>query len=174
MSAILQSSSAGPGPSSVWGGIKRVGQAAVGAATNWAVGQIGSGAPRASSPPSIPVPSMPGPGGAQMGMGGIGMIGRAAGAAGAVVGRIAGSKKVRAVVGGVVGWWLVDKVTGALLGPTTAPRRSMNVLNVRALRRADRRMDGFIRVVRKVASGQGYTLQRRGSGKCAPKRKRCK
>lgn len=156
--------------------VKTVVGAAIGAGVNWAVNQIGSGRSSGGggAPPSIPVPTVPGPGGAQMGQMGMGgAVGRIGGAVGTIVGRIAGSKKVRAVVGGVAGWWLVDKATGALLGPTTAPSRRMNVLNLRALRRADRRVDGFVKVARKALSSTGFKVERRGKS-CAPKKRRCK
>jgi len=48
--------------------------------------------------------------------------------------------------------------------------RRMNIANVKALKRADRRIDGFIKTYRKVASSVGYTLQRRET-KCSSKRK---
>lgn len=100
-------------------------------------------------------------------------IGRAGAAVGTIVGRIAGSKKVRGVVGGILGWWLIDKATGAILGQTTAPSRRMNVLNLRALRRADRRVDGFVKVARKALSSTGFKVERRGKS-CAPKRRKCR
>jgi len=52
----------------------------------------------------------------------------------------------------------------------TRKSRRMNVANVKALKRADRRIDGFIKTFKKVASGQGYTLQRRQAS-CTHKKK---
>lgn len=52
-------------------------------------------------------------------------------------------------------------------------RRTMNHLNPRALARATRRVEGFVKKARKAVSPLGYTVVRRGSSRCAPKR-RCK
>jgi hypothetical protein len=56
-------------------------------------------------------------------------------------------------------------------GENGRKRRTMNHLNPRALARSTRRIEGFIKKARKIASPLGYTLQRRGSARCAPKRK---
>lgn len=50
-------------------------------------------------------------------------------------------------------------------------RRSMNHLNPKALSRATRRVEGFVKKARKAVSPLGYTVVRRGSARCAPKRK---
>lgn len=52
-------------------------------------------------------------------------------------------------------------------------RRTMNHLNPKALSRATRRVEGFVKKARKAVSPLGYTVVRRGSARCAPK-KRCR
>lgn len=44
-------------------------------------------------------------------------------------------------------------------------RRRMNFTNQRALNRANRRVDGFVRIVRRSLKHTPYTLTRRGSGR---------
>jgi len=44
-------------------------------------------------------------------------------------------------------------------------RRRMNVTNAKALRRAIRRTDGFVKLARKALKGTGYTITRRGATK---------
>lgn len=51
-------------------------------------------------------------------------------------------------------------------------RRTMNHLNPRALARSTRRIEGFVKKARKIASPLGYTLQRRSSSRCAPRARR--
>lgn len=51
-------------------------------------------------------------------------------------------------------------------------RRTMNHLNPKALARATRRVEGFVKKARKAVSPLGYTVVRRGSGRCAPRRRR--
>ncbi len=52
-------------------------------------------------------------------------------------------------------------------------RRTMNHLNPKALTRATRRVEGFVKKARKAVSPLGYSVVRRGSARCAPRR-RCK
>lgn len=47
-------------------------------------------------------------------------------------------------------------------------RRRMNVTNAKALRRAIRRQDGFVKLARRALKGSGYTIATRGSRR--PKR----
>lgn len=69
---------------------------------------------------------------------------------------------------------IVDMAGGfGLFGGRNGKRRSMNHLNPKALARATRRTEGFVKKARKAISPLGYTLVRRGSARCAPKR-RCK
>lgn len=59
-----------------------------------------------------------------------------------------------------------------LFGGGNGKRRTMNHLNPKALSRATRRVEGFVKKARKAVSPLGYTVVRRGSGvRCAPKRK---
>lgn len=52
-------------------------------------------------------------------------------------------------------------------------RRRMNVANPKALRRAIRRTDGFVKLARRTLKGTGFTIARRGLSKAArPSRKR--
>lgn len=187
MSAILDTRPIGGGapislspPGGIRGAIGTVVGTAISRGVDWATRQItGSGGSRA---PAIPSGggSMPGVG--EMGIGST--VGRIGGAVGAGIGAVGGmiakgrkSKKWEKVIDaatGVAVWLLIDQATGAILGRRDKPPvRHMNVLNVRALRRADRRMDGFRKVARKVLSSQGFKVERRGTGRsCAPKRKR--
>lgn len=161
--------------------------------TDWVKGKFGGG-----SPPAAPMPGgmpMIPPGGMvlptspvggmpmiqQAGVGGTiakvagGAIGKVAGRAGAMVGSQRG-KKVRGVVGGVLGWWLIDAVTGAILGQTTPPKRTMNPFNPRALARADKRICAFSTRVRPVLRSLGYQVSstRKGSKGCKTKKKGCR
>lgn len=54
----------------------------------------------------------------------------------------------------------IDPVTGM----PRRKRRRMNYTNVKALRRANRRMDGFVRETRKVLKHTNYKLVTKGSG----------
>lgn len=65
----------------------------------------------------------------------------------------------------------MGKGFGLFGGGGNGKRRSMNHLNPKALSRATRRVEGFVKKARKAVSPLGYTLQRRGAGRCAPKRK---
>lgn len=47
-------------------------------------------------------------------------------------------------------------------------RRRMNVTNAKALRRAIRRTDGFVKLAKKALKGTGYTVARRGSTRKGP------
>lgn len=61
---------------------------------------------------------------------------------------------------------------GGFFGPNGGRRRrTMNHLNPKALARATRRVEGFVKKARKAVSPLGYTVVRRGSARCAPKRK---
>lgn len=51
-------------------------------------------------------------------------------------------------------------------------RRRMNVANAKALRRAIRRTDGFVKLARRTLKGTGFTIARRGLSKAAKTRKR--
>lgn len=51
-------------------------------------------------------------------------------------------------------------------------RRRMNVANPKALRRAIRRTDGFVKLARRTLKGTGFTIARRGLSKAAKTRKR--
>jgi hypothetical protein len=51
-------------------------------------------------------------------------------------------------------------------------RRRMNVANPKALRRAIRRTDGFVKLAKRTLKGTGYTVARRGLSKAARTRKR--
>lgn len=66
----------------------------------------------------------------------------------------------------------VGKGFGLFGGGANGKRRTMNHLNPKALVRATRRVEGFVKKARKAVSPLGYTVTRRASG-CAPKRK-CK
>lgn len=143
----------------------------IGAAINTVRGWFGGGR---SSAPSIPAQAMPGAGAvATAGFMPAGTIARTGAAVGRAVGRLAGSKKVRGVVGGVLGWWLVDKVTGAILGPSDPPRRRMNHLNPKALARANKRVCGFRDIAVGTLKQYGYTVSSsRSPRSCKPRKKR--
>lgn len=64
-------------------------------------------------------------------------------------------------------------LAGGLFGRGGKQRRTMNHLNPKALSRATRRVEGFVKKARKAVSPLGYTIQRRGAGRAAPK-KRCR
>lgn len=165
------------------GGFGAIGNRVIGdlvsAGIDWTKRQVFGTQPAGA--PSIPAGgSMPGAG--QMGLGStIGRIGAGAGAAigtavarGGKIMRDPKGKIIREVVGGVLGYYVLDKALGWIFKAGNPPPRHMNVLNVRALRRADRRMDGFRKVAKKVLSTQGFKVERRGTGRsCSPKRK-CK
>ncbi|GAJ04430.1 unnamed protein product, partial [marine sediment metagenome] len=53
-------------------------------------------------------------------------------------------------------------------GEVVRKRRRMNVTNAKALRRAIRRTDGFVKLAKRALKGTGYTVSRRGSGRRAP------
>ena len=66
-------------------------------------------------------------------------------------------------------------LAGGLFGRGGArKRRTMNHLNPKALTRATRRVEGFVKKARKAVSPLGYTVVRRGSARCAPRRKACR
>jgi len=66
----------------------------------------------------------------------------------------------------------VDLIKGLNpFGGSNGKRRTMNHLNPKALSRATRRVEGFVKKARKAVSPLGYTVVRRGGGRCAPKRK---
>jgi hypothetical protein len=83
----------------------------------------------------------------QAGVGGI-----AAGAAGGLIGRMGGGGGMRA--GG-----------GAY--------KRIDPTNVKALRRACRRMDGFLKLYKKSAQHLGYRVTRATTAKCSTKKRRC-
>lgn len=58
----------------------------------------------------------------------------------------------------------VDPITGRV----KRPRRRMNVTNAKALRRAIRRTDGFVKLAKRSLKGTGYTVSRRGSTRRGP------
>ena len=61
------------------------------------------------------------------------------------------------VVGGAIVYKLVDLITGETLDISkTKPGRRMNVLNPRALARANRRMEGFRSVAVRSLKQYGY------------------
>lgn len=85
--------------------------------------------------------------------------------AGKVVGPILAGKEV----------YDLGKGFGLFGGGANGKRRTMNHLNAKALVRATRRVEGFIKKARKAVSPLGYTVTRRASGgRCAPKRRVCK
>lgn len=65
----------------------------------------------------------------------------------------------------------IGKGFGLFGGGGNGKRRTMNHLNPKALSRATRRVEGFVKKARKAVSPLGYTVVRRGSGRCAPKKK---
>lgn len=62
---------------------------------------------------------------------------------------------------------------GPMIAAGGRRRRSMNHLNPKALTRATRRVEGFVKKARKAVSQLGYTVVRRGSGRGKSSRK-CK
>ena len=87
-----------------------------------------------------------------------------------------GSRYVRSIVGGVLGYYVFDKVLGWIFKEGNPPTRRMNVMNPRALTRANRRICGFADTSTKVLRTLGYSVSstrspRRG---CKTKgKKRC-
>lgn len=121
----------------------------------------GGGAPTIAAPSS-------GPGITQAGLGS--SIGTLIGAGARAVTK----GKIPGVVGGIIGYYVLDKALGWIFKPGKIPSRRMNVLNPRALSRADRRTSGFRKVATKMLSKEGFTVKRRGAGgfgRCAPKKK---
>lgn len=53
-------------------------------------------------------------------------------------------------------------------GTIVRSRRRMNVTNAKALRRAIRRTDGFVKLAKRALKGTGYTVSRRGSTRRGP------
>lgn len=109
---------------------------------NWGVGQLPArrppALPPARVPPSLPPAGVPYPGR-------IPPIPSRGGRMGPTLSRAA----VLAAGGYQIGRWLYD-AAGNLLGQT--PRRRMNVLNPRALRRSMRRVEGFARFAKRTIS----------------------
>lgn len=104
--------------------------------------------------------NMGGLGGTLGGIGGIlprigGVLGGAA-AGGAVVGT-AGAR-VGKIVRAVGGYYIFDKVMGWIFKTGNPPKKRMNVLNPRALSRADRRIQGFACKVRPIMRTLGYQV----------------
>lgn len=60
-------------------------------------------------------------------------------------------------------------VTVNAQGELVRKRRRMNVTNAKALRRAIRRTDGFVKLAKKALKGTGYTVSRRGAGRKQPR-----
>lgn len=108
--------------------------------------------------------------GALPGLGGL--IGRLGGAVGRTVGRAARGPIGGAVAGAAAGYALDN-----LFGNGRPRHRRMNVLNDKALRRANRRMQGFRTTATKTLGELGYTVKRKGSGGsscgCGPRKKKC-
>jgi hypothetical protein len=102
--------------------------------------------------------------------------------AGSLVGKLA-PKAISAIgkavgrVGAKVGPQLPAIGTGVTIGRLTAPqrgpaafgtdpvrrRRRMNVANPKALRRAIRRTDGFVKLAKRTLKGTGLTIKRTGA-----------
>lgn len=53
--------------------------------------------------------------------------------------------------------------TGYVVEPSGRKRRRINPANPKALRRAIRRQDGFVKLARRALKGSGYTIVTRGS-----------
>ncbi len=65
----------------------------------------------------------------------------------------------------------IDTTTGGPRASKQWPprkRRRMNVANPKALRRAIRREQGFVKLAKKALKGTGYHVTRRGSGRARP------
>jgi len=92
---------------------------------------------------------------------------------GGAIGKVVGTaiKLIPSVAGGVA----IEKAIDFFgqRGGNGQKRRTMNHLNPRALARATRRVEGFVKKARKAVSPLGYTVVRRGSSRCAPRRKKC-
>jgi len=88
------------------------------------------------------------------------------GVAGAVVGGLYGAEQLAESMGVRGGAGFI----GARPTSSGKRRKRMNVTNVKALKRADRRIDGFMKVYKKVASSVGYTTERR-KATCSSKKK---
>lgn len=85
-----------------------------------------------------------------------------------------GARVLPKVATGVGAVSIVRELAPGLFGPDGKKRRTMNHLNPRALTRASRRVEGFVKKARKLASPLGYTFVRRGSARCAPRKRRCR
>lgn len=100
---------------------------------------------------------------------------RAVGVAGPAIGRqlVRAKKWLPEVVGGALIYKLVDMATGEVLdmkkGP---PRRRMNVLNPKALARADRRVTGFARIARGTLKDLGFHVSAHRHVKTTTKKRR--
>lgn len=118
------------------------------------------------------------PGGVDLsGLGGVGAggLGGVIGAMGGAVARVATRyPRVRAVVSGVVGYYIFDKALGWMFKKGNPPKPRMNVLNPKALRRADRRVCGFATYARSALKQYGYQVSStRRASSCKPKKKGC-
>lgn len=118
-------------------------------------------------------------------VGGVGLVKKAA----SVVKKLKGSKVARvaggaATVGALTMPGGIPLPGGRTMHPTKLlpggqpfiegprKRRRMNVANAKALRRAIRRTDGFVKLARRTLKGTGFTVSRRGLSRAARTRKR--
>lgn len=105
--------------------------------------------------PSSGSPSIPQPGTIAINQAG---MGSALGKVGAAIGK---SRWIKTVIGGALSYVLYDTVTGAIKRISSSPpHRRMNVLNPRALSRANRRVVGFSHVARKTLHQLGYKVEK--------------
>jgi len=153
--------------SSLWGVVKKVGKVAIGGMIGGPIGAVVAGtagsiakpAPQAFSLPGIVGGQVTFPGGTSVGMGyqpGTAMVpgqGRLPPYTATGPGVIPGGGRGGAMI--PVGWHL-DKKTGTRL----VRNRRMNIANPRALRRAMRRTDGFVKLAKRALKGTGYAVRR--------------
>jgi len=153
--------------SSLWGVVKKVGKVALGGMIGGPIGAVVAGtagsiakpAPQAFSLPGIVGGQVTFPGGTSVGMGyqpGTAMVpgqGRLPPFTATGAGVIPGGGRGGTMI--PVGFHL-DKKTGTYL----VRNRRMNVANPRALRRAMRRTDGFVKLAKRALKGTGYAVRR--------------
>ncbi len=153
--------------SSLWGVVKKVGKVAlggliggpIGAGIAGGVATVGKPAPPAFSLPGIVGGQVTFPGGTSVGMGfqgGGAMVpgqGRLPPFTATGPGVLPGGGRGGTMI--PVGYHL-DKKTGTYL----VRNRRMNVANPRALRRAMRRTDGFVKLAKRALKGTGYAVRR--------------
>ena len=153
--------------SSLWGVVKKVGKVALGGLIGGPIGAAVVGGAAGAGKPAPPAFSLPGivggqvtfPGGTSVGMGyqpGQALVpgqGRLPPFTATGAGVIPGGGRGGAMIPS--GYHFAKDGSGRLVR-----NRRMNVANPRALRRAMRRTDGFVKLAKRALKGTGYAVRR--------------